>query len=187
MDEWRMASQRPGSAGYINVVNRTYERSDGTTSVWDIVEDGDAAAVLAFTSEGDIVLARQFRPGPGRVLDELPGGFVEPGETPEEAAARELLEETGYEGTIEIAGSCWLMASSTRRQYVAVARDCVRVAGPELDPEEQCEPIVVSYAAFREHLRTGELTDTDLAYLALDHLGLLGDAGAPFTVVAVNG
>jgi putative hydrolase of HD superfamily len=157
MDEWRITSQRP----------------DATTATWDIVEDGDAAAVLAFTPGGDVVLVRQFRPGPGRVLDELPGGFIEPGETPAEAAARELLEETGYRGTIEIVGSCWLMANSTRRQYVAVARDCEPVAVPELDAEELCEPLVVTYDEFRAHLRTGQLTDTDLAYLALDHLGLL--------------
>jgi ADP-ribose pyrophosphatase len=178
MDDWQITSQRPGSAGYINVVTREYARPDGTTATWDIVEDADAAAVLAFTPGGDVVLVRQFRPGPGLVLDELPGGFIEPGETPAAAAARELLEETGYRGAIEIVGSCWLMANSTRRQYVAVARDCARVGEPVLDPEELCEPVVMSFADFRRHLRTGRLTDTDLAYLALDHLGLLGAAPA---------
>jgi putative hydrolase of HD superfamily len=178
MDEWQITAQRPGSAGYINVVTREYDRSDGTHATWDVVEDADAAAVLALTPEGDVVLVRQFRPGPGRVLAELPGGCIEPGETPVAAAARELLEETGYQGAMEIVGSCWLMANSTRRQYVAVARDCERVADPELDPEERCEPVVVSFAQFRRHLRTGQLTDTDLAYLALDHLGLLGGAPA---------
>jgi putative hydrolase of HD superfamily len=179
MDDWHITAQRPGSAGFINVVTREYDRPDGTTATWDVVEDADAAAVLAFTPDGDVVLVRQFRPGPGRVLDELPGGFIEPGETPVAAAARELLEETGYQGATEIVASCWLMANSTRRQYVAVARDCVRVGEPVLDAEELCEPVVVSFGDFRHHLRTGQLTDTDLAYLALDHLGLLG--GAPDT------
>ncbi len=184
MDEWRVTSKRPGSASYINVVTREYDRPDGTKATWDVVEDGDAAAVLAFTPGGDVVLVRQFRPGPGRVLDELPGGFIEAGETPVAAAARELLEETGYQGTTEIVGSCWLMASSTRRQYVAVARDCVRVGEPVLDPEELCEPVVVSFAEFRRHIRTGQLTDTDLAYLALDHLGLLSASHAEPTEAA---
>ena len=54
--------QRPGSAGYINVVTREYDRPDGSTATWDVVEDADAAAVLAFTPGGYVVLVRQFRP-----------------------------------------------------------------------------------------------------------------------------
>jgi putative hydrolases of HD superfamily len=178
MDDWQITSQRPGSAGFMTVVTRTYDLPNGSTSDWDILENADAAAVLAITRGGDVVLVRQFRPGPGRVLDELPGGLIDSGETPVEAAARELLEETGYRGTIEIVGSCWLMGNSTRRQYVAVARDCERVGQPELDAEELCETVLVSLDDFRRHLRSGQLTDVDLGYLALDHLGLLGGPDA---------
>jgi ADP-ribose pyrophosphatase len=138
MDDWRFRSQRSGSAGFIDVVTRTYDLPDGTTTDWDILDLGDAAAVLAITRGGEVVLVRQFRPGPDRVLDELPGGLVDPGESPLDAAARELLEETGYRGTIEIVGYCWLMAPATRRQWVAVARDCERVAEPDLGPDEFC-------------------------------------------------
>ena len=178
MDDWRFRLERPGSAGFIDVVTRTYDLPDGTTTDWDILELGDAAAVLAITRGGEVVLVRQFRPGPGRVLDELPGGLIDPGESPLDAAARELLEETGYRGTIEIVGYCWLMAPATRKQWVAVARDCERVAEPDLGPDEFCETVLVSLNEFRRHLRTGQLTDVDLGYLALDHLGLLGGDGA---------
>jgi putative hydrolase of HD superfamily len=181
MDEWKLRSERPGSVGFINVVTRTYDLPDGNSTDWDILDDHDAAAVLAITRGGEVVLVRQYRPGPGRVLDELPGGMVDPGESPLDAAARELLEETGYRGTIEIVGSCWLMAASTRRQYVAVARDCERVSEPDLGPDEFCETVLVSLEEFRRHLRTGQLTDVDLAYLALDHLGLLGRSEVALT------
>ena len=75
-------------------------------SDWDIVAGERSVAVLAMTSDGRFVTVRQFRPGPGRVLDELPGGYVEPREGVEQAAARELLEETGFEAeVIEVVGS----------------------------------------------------------------------------------
>lgn len=55
--------------------------------------------VVAVTSEGRVVLIRQYRHGLGRVGVELPAGVVEPGDpSPESAAQRELLEETGYGG-----------------------------------------------------------------------------------------
>jgi 8-oxo-dGTP pyrophosphatase MutT (NUDIX family) len=56
----------------------------------------DWAQIVAITPEDRIVLVRQYRHGIGSVTLELPGGIVDPGETPLEAAARELAEETGY-------------------------------------------------------------------------------------------
>jgi ADP-ribose pyrophosphatase len=66
----------------------------------------DYVAVLARTREREIVLVRQHRPVVGRETIELPSGHVDPGETPEEAARRELLEETGFRaGAIELLGT----------------------------------------------------------------------------------
>ena len=42
-------------------------------------------------------MVRQYRHGANRITLETPGGLVDPGETPAEAAAREMLEETGYQ------------------------------------------------------------------------------------------
>jgi 8-oxo-dGTP pyrophosphatase MutT (NUDIX family) len=52
--------------------------------------------VVALTPRDELVMVRQFRQGLRDVTLEIPGGLVDPGESPEEAARRELLEETGY-------------------------------------------------------------------------------------------
>jgi ADP-ribose pyrophosphatase len=52
--------------------------------------------MVAVTPSGNVVLEKQFRPPLGRDVIELPAGLVEPGEALEEAARRELIEETGW-------------------------------------------------------------------------------------------
>lgn len=65
----------------------------------------DYTSVVAVTEEGRIVIVRQYRPAVEKYTLELPSGLVDPGETPGEAAARELLEETGYEAaSVEVLG-----------------------------------------------------------------------------------
>lgn len=62
------------------------------------VEDGDFATIVARDEAGAFLCLRQYRHGPRAEVLTLPGGGVDPGETPLEAAERELLEETGHVG-----------------------------------------------------------------------------------------
>ena len=62
----------------------------------EIVRHPGAAVLLPVTSDGRVILIRQFRYAAGETLLEVPAGTIDPGETPEETAGRELLEETGY-------------------------------------------------------------------------------------------
>lgn len=61
----------------------------------EVVEHPGAAAVLVLDRQGRVLVVRQPREAAGKALWEIPAGKLEPGETPEEAARRELLEETG--------------------------------------------------------------------------------------------
>jgi ADP-ribose diphosphatase len=56
----------------------------------------DFVVVAPFTQDGLVVLVRHYRHGPRGMTYSLPSGFIDPGESPAEAAKRELVEETGY-------------------------------------------------------------------------------------------
>lgn len=68
----------------------------GEIPEFHLIESPDWASALALTDEGQIVLVDQYRHGAGRVSRELPAGMIDHGETPEQAARRELEEETGF-------------------------------------------------------------------------------------------
>ncbi len=134
----------------------------------------DSIACVALTNDQQVILVKQFRPGPKKVLLELPGGGLQPGESPEEAMARELLEETGYRGEVTWVTGVVHDAYSVYTKNALVVQNCVKVGEPKLeDNGEELEVVLMSLEDFREHLQSGQLTDMEIGYLGLDHLGLL--------------
>ena len=160
-------------AGAQTVVRRRYRSADGGTHTYEVTTHPGGVVVLPLTDEGEVVLTRQFRPGPERVFWELPSGFIDDGEDPAEAAGRELREETGFEGSIRAVGEVAPTPYSAEIRYVFAATGCRRVAEQATDPGEHVEVELVPLAELRRLLRGGELTTTDAAYIALDALGLL--------------
>ncbi|WP_030061760.1 NUDIX hydrolase [Streptomyces novaecaesareae] len=151
-----------------------FELPDGRREEFYLKRERPAGAVLALTPDRRVILARQYRPGPDHVLYELPGGFIEPGEEAVDAIARELLEETGYQGEVHAAGRYWHDAYSDARRYAFFATDCVKIAEPQPERTEFIDVVTLPVDEFRTRiLRRGELTDAAAAYLALDALDLL--------------
>jgi len=74
----------------------TVRLSSGVQSTREVVEHPGAVAVVAITTDNELVLVRQFRKAAGEVLLEIPAGVPGQGESGEETARRELEEETGY-------------------------------------------------------------------------------------------
>ncbi|MCD6426672.1 MAG: NUDIX hydrolase [Caldisericaceae bacterium] len=79
----------------LSIYKRLVKHDDGT--VWEretASYNGNAAAIVAVDGN-EVVLIKQFRPSVEETLLEIPAGRIDDGETPEQAASRELEEETG--------------------------------------------------------------------------------------------
>lgn len=160
--------------GWLRVVRRRYTMPDGRESDWELLGGFVSVSVLAITDAGQVVVVRQFRPGPDAVVHNLPGGLVDDGESVLEAAARELVEETGYVGReLEAVASFHPMAHGGWVKHVVIARGCSPTGAQSLDDLEDCVPVLVAPEDLRRAARAGELVGTDVVYLALDHAGLL--------------
>lgn len=165
---WMKLGSAPMYAGYVGVRRDRYRLPDGSESGWDVLEIGDTVSVVAFTDRDQVVLFDQYRVGPERVLGELPGGLIDPGEEPVAAGIRELLEETGYRpGAVFHAGAEWAAANSRRRKNILIAADCVRVSDPVWGDGEVGRVRTIAASDLLAHLLTGELSDAGAALRGL--------------------
>ena len=160
-------------AGNRHVDKVTYKMPDGTIGDYYLSRSGNSAVTLAMTKDQQVILAKQYRPGKDQVVCDLPGGGIKAGQTPEEAARAELLEETGYDGTFQFVTTSLPDGYSMRISHCFVATNCERVAEQKLDPHEFIEVVLMPLEEFKAYVRTGKMTDLDAAMLGLDFLKLL--------------
>lgn len=115
--------------------------------------------VVAVTTEGKVVLIRQWRHGTRDVGVEIPAGLADPGETPVQAAARELREETGYVAErLTLLGSVQPNpAHQDNVSYTVLAEGCRRTAATAFDEGEDIEVDLVEPAAVLELVRSGQI------------------------------
>jgi len=152
---------------FLKVEEREFD-IDGRAYRYFIKDEPEFSVCAALTDDHQIIMVRQFRPGPGKYLYDHPGGMIDPGDTPEKTATKELLEETGYQaGKVIKLNSCYVTAYTTAKKHVFLATGCTKVAEPEAEENIISELVIVSPSEFRKHMNSGDILDLE-CYLYLD-------------------
>jgi len=169
---------------FMSAVEITYRDAHGKIRTWEALERvgiGGIVVMVAVTPANAVLLEKQFRPPLGRNVIELPAGLVDPGESMEEAAKRELIEETGWkaneltflaEGPISTGASTEVL-----RSYLCTGLEHVGKSGG--DDNEIIEVLEVPIRDVHDFLRNeqkqGTLADLKvygLVELARKELGM---------------
>jgi 8-oxo-dGTP pyrophosphatase MutT (NUDIX family) len=138
---------------------RFRSRASGQSHDFYVMHVADAVNVVALTPDRRLVLVRQFRAGSARDSLETPGGLLGPGEDPQMAGARELLEETGYAGDPAISlGTHWANPSIMTQRITTILIPNVRqVAEPRLDHAEEVSVELVPAESIPQLIRDGQV------------------------------
>jgi ADP-ribose pyrophosphatase len=115
-------------------VRERVEMPDGYATDWYYVDTPPSALVVPVTADGNLVMITQYRHNLKRHVLEFPAGVVEDGEGLEDAALRELLEETGYRRAkgccLRPLGAFYSLPSETNKYTHAFIAESVEQAGP---------------------------------------------------------
>ena len=154
----------------------THERVrlvDGRITRREVVWHGGGACIAALDAERNIYLVRQYRYPFKKEILELPAGKLEPGESPEACAVRELREETGMlaQRAELLSDSYATPAYCSEVLHIYYALD-VQKGEQALDPGEYLDVVVLPFAQAYEMVLSGKIHDakTQIGILKLNAL-----------------
>lgn len=147
----------------------------GAQRHFHVVHIADFVMVVALTRKRELVLVRQYRHGSRAASLEVPGGLHDAaGESPQQGAARELLEETGY------GGGRWQLLGELRpqpamlanRAWIFLCTELELVAAPQPDAGEDIELLLLPAAELVPAIADGRIDNAmSVAALALAQMG----------------
>lgn len=136
------------------------EEPGGVRATREVVRHRGSVAALPVHADGRLVLVRQYRHPVADRVWELPAGRLDPGETPEQGALRELEEEVGLRaGRLERLATYFTTPGFCDEvMHLFRASDLSEVP-PRPEADERIEVLTVTFAEARQMLRSGELRE----------------------------
>lgn len=133
--------------------------------------------IVAETTDGKLILERQYRNAIRNVLTEIPAGVVEDGEEPVAAAKRELLEETGFGGGVwrQLAVEYAQGGVQDNLMYSFLARGVESVSTQHLDSTEDICVYLFDKRRVWDMLLNGEICQAPIATALWKYFALYGD------------
>jgi ADP-ribose pyrophosphatase len=124
-----------------------------------IIESRDWVNIIPITEDQKVVMVKQYRHGSKEITLEIPGGLMDLGDTPEKAAARELLEETGYQARkyVEVGVVSPNPAIFSNRCYTFLAQNAEKVMEPMPDQTEDIEVVLIPLQDIPQLIETGKI------------------------------
>lgn len=158
---WKRITSTRDRSFPIFALRTDHSRSPRTNQAYDfyILESADWVNIIPITPNREVILIRQYRHGIQDMTLEIPGGIIEPDDTPREAALRELEEETGYKALqISALDHVWPNpAFLNNRCYTFLAQDATLVGDQKPDEKEDIEVIPVPLERIPDMIRSGEI------------------------------
>jgi 8-oxo-dGTP pyrophosphatase MutT (NUDIX family) len=153
-------SQINQSFGFFSIrTDTTISPRTGLEHDFYVIESRDWVNVIPITNNHQVIMIKQYRHGSRKVALEIPGGLLDPGDTPKKGAARELLEETGFQSKKlkQIGVVRPNPALFNNRCYTFLAQDIQKVADPKLDQTEDIEVVPVPLADISGFILKGKI------------------------------
>jgi 8-oxo-dGTP pyrophosphatase MutT (NUDIX family) len=152
-----LESETRYDAGIFRLRSVRRRSPDGVKAPFISLDAPDWVTIIPELEEGSdplFLMVRQYRHGSEMVEMEFPAGVIDSGEKPVQAAARELLEETGYQAAElrEIGSVSPNPAFMTNRTYTFLARGLQKISGQNLDEHEILDVHQMSYSALKDKL-----------------------------------
>lgn len=134
--------------------------NDGQPATREVVEHRGAAAIVPLLEDNQVVLVRQYRYPISQNLLEIPAGTLEPGESPNDCARRELEEEAGFKcEELNKIFECYVAPGySTEKIHFYIARNLSR-SNPNPDQDERINVEIIPLTEVVNKIRKGEICD----------------------------